>query len=330
VTDGAGGRVRVGLTLPSFQSDPERVLAVARAAEDAGLDGVFLFDHLFRARGDALDAERRPALELFTMTAAVAAATDRIAVGTLVARATLRPPGTTRAAFDTLARIAPGRIIAGLGAGDDDSLAEDTAFGVMPVEPATVGSPDLWVASARPADPPQTGWAVDGPRHSGPWPTLSQPEVARYRVARFEASVGALTGREYPVWVAGRSPASIRLAATAGGWNMWGATPGTFALAGGKVRAALVDAGRDPAAFTCTWGGLAVLAATDSEAKAKWDRLGGGRGGIVHGTPPEVADQLAAYAAAGAAWVILGPIDSSDPANADLLAESRRRLAAVG
>jgi len=37
----ASGRVRVGLTLPSFQSEPEKVLAVARAAEDAGLDGVF-------------------------------------------------------------------------------------------------------------------------------------------------------------------------------------------------------------------------------------------------------------------------------------------------
>ena len=45
--------VRVGLTLPSFQTEPDKVLVVARAAEDAGLDGVFLFDHLFRRRGDA-------------------------------------------------------------------------------------------------------------------------------------------------------------------------------------------------------------------------------------------------------------------------------------
>src|SRR5688572_25891544 len=121
---GPGARaVRVGLTLPSFQSDPERVLTVAHAAEDASIDGVFLFDHLFRQRGDAAYAERRPALELMTMTAAVAAATERIMVGTLVARATLRPPGTSRAAFDTLARIAPGRIIAGLGGGDEESVA---------------------------------------------------------------------------------------------------------------------------------------------------------------------------------------------------------------
>src|SRR5258706_5054058 len=172
------GRVRIGLTLPSFQADPARVLLVARAAEDAGLDGVFAFDHLFRQRGDAAGAERRPALELLTMTAAVAAATSRITVGTLVARATLRPPVVLRAAMDTLARIAPGRIVAGLGAGDDDSIAEDTAFGVVPVAPAE----------------------ADGPPRSGPFPTLSNPELARYRVARFEQTVAALAHRAYPVW----------------------------------------------------------------------------------------------------------------------------------
>jgi hypothetical protein len=32
-----------------------------------------------------------------------------------------------------------------------------------------------------------------------------------------------------------------------------------------------------------------------------------------------VADQIAAYAAAGADWVILGPVDSSDPSNAAVL-----------
>jgi len=316
-------KMRVGLTLPSFQSEPERVLAVARAAEHAGLDGVFLFDHLFRQRGDAADAERRPALELMTMTAAVAAATDRIMVGTLVARATLRPPAVLRTSFDTLARIAPGRIIAGLGAGDDESTAEDAAFGVLPPSPATVGSSDLWVASARPPHPPETGWVVAGTPASGPFPTLDKREMARYRVDRFEASVAALGGRSYPVWVAGESPAAIRLAVTAGGWNTWGGTASRFAVVAGKVRAELASAGRDPeAGFALTWGGLAVLAATRAEADAKWERLGGNRPGIVRGTPAQAAEQIAAYGAAGADWVILGPIDSANPDNAAVLGEA--------
>ena len=285
MTGAAGRPVRVGLTLPSFQSDPERVLAVAGAAEDAGLDGVFLYDHLFRQRGDAADAERRPALELLTMTAAVAAATDGIMVGTLVARATLRSPGVTRAAFDTLARIAPGRIIAGLGGGDDDSLAEDTAFGVLP----------------------------------------PKADYGAHRVARLGATVEALARREYPVWVAGRSPAALRLAASqADGWNHWGSQPDAFAAIAGRLRAEVAKADRDPDAFTYTWGGLAVLAATPSEARAKRERLRGDRPGVVAGTPAEAAEQIAAYATAGAEWVIVGPVDSSEPSNAALLGEAVR------
>jgi alkanesulfonate monooxygenase SsuD/methylene tetrahydromethanopterin reductase-like flavin-dependent oxidoreductase (luciferase family) len=288
-----GSPVRVGLTLPSFQSEPDRVLAVARAAEDAGIDGVFLFDHLFRRRGDAAGAERRPALELLTMTAAVAAVTERTAVGTLVARATLRPPGTLRATFDTLARIAPGRIIAGLGGGDDESIAEDTAFGVLPGDPAPAGS-------GRKAD-----------------------DVGAYRLERLRGTVEALAGRQYPVWVAGVSPAAVRLAAErADGWNRWGGLPTSFAAAAERVRAEVSNAKRDPDAFTYTWGGLATLAPTPAEAEAKRDRLGGDRPDVVWGDPPRVAEAIAGYAAAGADWVILGPIDSANLSNAAVLGDA--------
>ena len=294
MSGGAQRHVRIGLTLPSFQSDHERVLAVARAAEDAGLDGVFLFDHLFRQRGDADDAERRPALELLTMTAAVAAATSRITVGTLVARATLRPPAMLRAAFDTLARIAPGRIVAGIGAGDDESLAEDRAFGVLPGDPEPAGT-----------------------EHT------SQPDFGAYRVARFEATAKALQGREYPVWLAGRSPAALRLAAATGdGWNHWGSEAEAYAAAVKRLQTEVARTGRDADAFTYTWGGLAVLGVTPEEARSKADRLNGHRPGVVVGDPAAAAEQIAAYAAAGAGWVILGPIDSVNPDNAGLLGEA--------
>ena len=81
-------------------------------------------------------------------------------------------------------------------------------------------------------------------------------------MARLEAAVAALSGRGYPVWVAGSSPAAVRLAATTDGWNSWGGTPSRFAVATGKVRDELARAGRDPAGFALTWGGLAVLGAT--------------------------------------------------------------------
>ena len=76
--------VRIGLTLPSFVTDPAEVLAVVDAAEVAGLDGVFVYDHLFRVAGDG---SRRPALESTALLGAVAAASSTLAVGVLVERA---------------------------------------------------------------------------------------------------------------------------------------------------------------------------------------------------------------------------------------------------
>lgn len=126
------GRLRVGLTLPSFARDVDEVLAIARAADDAGLDGVFGFDHLFRRDREG---RRRPALEATTLLGTVAAHTTRIQVGTLVFRAALRPPPVLASAIHTAARIAPGRVIAGLGAGDSESLEENVAFGLAPDSP---------------------------------------------------------------------------------------------------------------------------------------------------------------------------------------------------
>ena len=78
--------MKVGLVLPLFSGEPERVLAFAERAERLGFDGVFAFDHLFPPGASA----DRPSLEAFSMLSAVAARTERIAVGTLVTRATLR------------------------------------------------------------------------------------------------------------------------------------------------------------------------------------------------------------------------------------------------
>lgn len=273
--------IRLGLTLPSFRADPGPVLAVAAAAEAAGVDGIFAFDHLFRQRGDAAGGEPRPALELTTTMAAVAAETRAITVGSLVARATLRPPATLVAAFDTVVRIAPDRLVAGIGSGDEESEAEDVAFGVETAD----------------------------------------------RLARLEETLERAAGRGYPVWVGGRAPAVRRLAATrADGWNGWGGDVAGFARRVRHVREAAERAGRDPDTLACSWGGLVVVGADDREAEMKVDRLGRTRPDLVWGGPDRVAETLRAYAAAGARWVILGPLDSSDPDNAVLLGEAVKPL----
>jgi len=118
--------VKLGLALPSFVDDPEIPIAVARRADAAGLDGVFVYDHLWRDK----PPPRRGALECFTLLGAIAAETTTIHIGTLVARATLRPPAALAAALDTAQRISRGRVIAAIGSGDSESRAENEAFGL--------------------------------------------------------------------------------------------------------------------------------------------------------------------------------------------------------
>ena len=271
--------MKVGLTLPSFQDDPEAVLAVARAAEDAGLDGVFAFDHLFR---DGRDGRRRPALECTTMLGAIAAETETIAFGPLVARATLRPPATLATALDTLARIGPGRLVAALGAGDSESEAENVAFG------------------------------VDTPSEEA-------------RVEQLDRALAATRGRGYPVWVGGTAFSVRVLAANrADGWNRWGGTASRFAREAQAVRRELEQA---PAGFTLSWGGLAALGDDDAAAAAKAQRLSAAPDSLVGG-PEELAGALREFGDGGADWVIVAPLDSTDPDNARILGERVKPLLA--
>jgi len=267
----SGPGLKLGITLPSFREDAGPSLAVAAAAEASGLDGVFAYDHLFRR--DAA-GNRRPALEMFALMGAVASATERIAVGSLVARATLRPYATLAHGFDTLARIlGPDRLLVTIGAGDAQSREENESFGLE-------------------------------------FGTLDE------RLRALRDAVDEVRDRGYPVWVGGTLAAVREVAgAHADGWNRWGAGIERFREQAGELRS---GAARNP--FTVSWGGLVVVADDDAAAEAKAARLGAGDSVIVGG-PARVAQVLREYVGAGAEWLMLGPIDSSDPDNARILGE---------
>jgi alkanesulfonate monooxygenase SsuD/methylene tetrahydromethanopterin reductase-like flavin-dependent oxidoreductase (luciferase family) len=116
--------MRVGVTLPSFRDDTA-ALDAARRAEALGLDGVFVFDHLW-----PMGRPDRPALSAFPLLSALCAITTRISVGPLVARIGLVPEEVLVAEFASLARMAPGRVIAALGTGDTKSATENQAYGI--------------------------------------------------------------------------------------------------------------------------------------------------------------------------------------------------------
>ena len=147
--------MKVGLVLPLFSGDPAKVLAFARHAEDLGYDGVFAFDHFFPpgAAGD------RPSLEAFSTLAAVAAVTERITLGTLVTRASLRPAGLLAKLATSLDDLSGGRMVLGVGTGDPIDKPEHDAYGL----------PYLEKEERRP-HVVETVRAVKGLLRGAPWP----------------------------------------------------------------------------------------------------------------------------------------------------------------
>jgi alkanesulfonate monooxygenase SsuD/methylene tetrahydromethanopterin reductase-like flavin-dependent oxidoreductase (luciferase family) len=117
--------VKLGVTLPQFRDDPEPALAVARRAEAIGLDGVFVFDHLW-----PLHQPDRPALHSLTLLGALAAETERVTLASFVARVSLLPDAVLVHTLFGLHRMLDGRFIAGLGTGDSDNRDENVAYGV--------------------------------------------------------------------------------------------------------------------------------------------------------------------------------------------------------
>lgn len=116
--------MKLGLILPTFREDATDAFAAAAACEAAGLDGVFAFDHLW-----PIGEPERPCLAPFAVLAAVAARSERLWLGPLVARVGLVGTDVLVRRFATLAALAPGRVVAALGTGDRLSAGEERAYG---------------------------------------------------------------------------------------------------------------------------------------------------------------------------------------------------------
>lgn len=100
---------RIGMTFTSAMA-PERLIGVARSAEQHGLDEVWVFEDCFGASSIPL------------VTAALAG-TERVRVGIAIAPVPLRNPALMAMEFATLARLFPGRFVPGIGTGVKEWMA---------------------------------------------------------------------------------------------------------------------------------------------------------------------------------------------------------------
>jgi alkanesulfonate monooxygenase SsuD/methylene tetrahydromethanopterin reductase-like flavin-dependent oxidoreductase (luciferase family) len=271
--------LRVGIQLPEVERDvrwPELV-AMARTAEGVRFDSIWLGDHLLY-RGDGRP-ERGP-WDAWTMLAGLAAATERVRVGPLVACLGFHPPGVLARMAAAVDEISNERLVLGVGAGWNRT--EFDAFG-LPFD--------------RRVDRFEEAFAIVRRLLGGERVTL---EGRHWRVN--DAVLLPTPSRRPPFMIGSTGPRMLEIALPhVDAWNSWwdqhDNSPEGFERESAKVSQAARRAGRDPGEVERS---ACVLI-----------RLGGGAGErgadvpAVEGPAQRIAAALREFADAGADEAIL-------------------------
>jgi len=273
--------MRIGIVLPIAESDggPDGIMSyaairdVAVAAERSGLDSIWIFDHLlFRFGGETTGIH-----ECWTILAAVAEATDRVELGTIVMCTGFRNAALLAKMAATLDLVSGGRLTLGIGAGWHDPEFE--AFGYPTDHKVSRFEESLAVIT-------------DLIRHG-------RADLSGTYITARDVVLRPPARSDLPILVASKGPRMMDLAARhADAWNAaWFGMPDER-LAGRRadLAAACARVGRDPATLTITVGievrypDAAGASAPDPEDTSP----------SLTGSPDDIAAGLRAHAALGA------------------------------
>ena len=278
--------MRIGVQLPEAERVvrwPE-VVAMARAAEGVGFESIWLGDHLLY-RGDG--REERGPWEVWTQLAGLAAVTERVRLGPLVACASFHPPGLIAKMAASVDDISGGRLVLGLGAGWNET--EYRAFG-LPYDHRVSRFEESFEIVRR--------------MLAGERVTLE----GRFWQAE-DLVLMPPRDRRIPLMVGSEGPRMLAITLPhVDWWNSWyswyGNTPEGFAELNGKISAAAENAGRDPNQVARSTTVLVELE-DDAVHRPHSDE------GVPVVVPDDLPAHLRALAAAGAneAILILRPID---------------------
>jgi probable F420-dependent oxidoreductase len=257
--------------------------AMARAAERVGFDSLWVGDHLLY---DMPDGAVRGPWEAWTSLAALAAVTERVTLGPLVASTAFHAPAMLAKQAATVDAVSGGRLVVGLGAGWNER--EFTAYGFPYDHRVSRFAEALTIIRGLLRD----GHAdFHGEYYDVTDCTLDPPPVRPGGPPLMLGSVG---------------PRMLRIALPhVDSWNVWwtdyGNTAEGFATLRDRVELAAAAAGRGP-------GEVAATAAVMVRLPGGTGRVDGDdrpRSRAVEGSPADIARHIAAMARAGATEVQL-------------------------
>jgi alkanesulfonate monooxygenase SsuD/methylene tetrahydromethanopterin reductase-like flavin-dependent oxidoreductase (luciferase family) len=295
------GMIEIGVILPSVavQRDEDIDLrTAARYAEDAGLDSIWMGDHL--ATGSAT-------LDATVGLAAAAAVTDRVAIGVSVFVPAIRPLAWAAKQVASLQYISGGRVILGIGSGGGEGqwLAAEVPY-------AERGRRTDRALAALPGllDGQPVSIGADGPV------VQLAPAVARPRF-----------------WVGNDSPVARRRAARLGdGW--FPSLVPVEDVAAGRAHLTELSERFERPLSTIAIGGVAALGAETAKVTELAAGISGGYGMPLEralrlplaGGVQQAVDRLGQYAEAGASHAVLGVGGTSWRTQVDHLAAVRAHL----
>jgi alkanesulfonate monooxygenase SsuD/methylene tetrahydromethanopterin reductase-like flavin-dependent oxidoreductase (luciferase family) len=230
--------VKIGIMLPIAETDSGVILRygeirdAALQAERDQFDSIWIADHLLFE----WDGQRRGIWESWTLLSALAEATTRIELGTLVMCTAFRNPALLAKMADAVDEVSAGRLIFGLGAGWHEP--EFSAFGYPFDHLASRFEESLRIIAP-----------------------LVRGDVADYR-GEYERAVNCVSlprgprPNGPPILIGASRPRMLRLTAElADAWNTcWLGRASELPQRVAELRAACSDVGRDPATLDVTVG----------------------------------------------------------------------------
>jgi F420-dependent oxidoreductase-like protein len=241
------------MTEPQQGLSYAEILALAQAAEEAGLEAFFRSDHFASFPGPAGE----PTTDAWSTLAGLARQTTRIRIGSLVSPVTFRIPGVFAKVVATVDEMSGGRVEVGMGAGWNEEEHRQLGIAFPPLgerydmlEEAVAIVHGLWTEP--------DGWSFPG-RH---W----QVEGARF-VARPER-----TERPHPNLILGGDggPRLARLVARyADEFNLVSASPEKARSAYARVAVACEAVGRDPDEVKRSAMTGVLIAETEEDLRAR-------------------------------------------------------------